>query len=1121
MIRKLCSYAIFGFIASLSSVMAIEDSEELWAEYRKTAPFLSQDLIVVDTLEDKTVLLFTEPPASFARRHTKLGVEIFGPSLLKSEVKLHKVGFDGWSKDIIFVAKKLSVEQLDSVIRQIHMAAFGTDYKASYRRYTPKPWRKQLAHHVSKGVPSIQITQATLNDWLFENPIPFDSEKMSGAALMRQLLSEARGILYSSKPGLVLLVIDTRVPLNNAKAQLRAFTLDIDLLIGAAKTIVDGGGERLVLIGRERELGLDQSPPLRLDVIYSLAASSTTDLAQSYERRMPFAGRIEKRAFEQSIMSASVDQADRAFKTLFGLGGVDWAPILLSRELTHTQYGQLLNITDQMLKSWSLLGDIEYGNFPYEKPKDYPAQSGVMNWLGEQVGEPVRTLTFNWNTSGFGAWVRFGSADIFGFNRTGALPVSYLPDSGSDFAKANVAKALRTAEENYWKFFSELANPELTLVSQYTGLHQIFQKAPIRATRTAPIVSHKDYDARWARYGEVIKASIDLLASDAAGAPPDEKTGCLLVPSVSESLQTPEVESALAILKRYRGSKRTQLVGAISDRIYFRNEITRELDGIEARRSSMVSDYNTGVTEARQLVDRCNDPETRFDSAAFLQCRNKLKALEERLESQGSQIDDLESRYKRIGAVYGDMVADLGRLQGNFPFLSLVKSFGSCVRAADAVVADIPKLDAAVYKTPSVVISLSTESWTSVGGHNLDGRSARVLTDKNLKTGEFRLSEDGNIIYVAPENIGKAPQIARAYERQWRKYKFGRSTERTRIRNEMTAALKGPAPEILPFGNSALRRSDAAAAGARGFGAHSQQNRFVTGSRTELLNKEQAKEWNVFAERTGSDIVVEAKDGKFYVFNTKNPPPPALVVSGNQIGFQRSVNNQIQILAQNRSAGSRISVTPRAGISQYDLQNLQISRQASEILAGAGGGSGGIPPRNTFAFLFPEGGNGGGIGRGSGSGKTPRNPIVRIAGDFKSAKSVLGNTNASWSGAKVNEFKITHMGSEGQASTQILFKLEIPVVSEPSIFGRMRALFKKRQADANDIALIKSSFEENFLKAAQESSKPEVGSVLLKAIEDLKRALDGEASVRGALNQGIMNFDIVRRSSDGSGDDNG
>ena len=69
---------------------------------------------------------------------------------------------------------------------------------------------------------------------------------------------------------------------------------------------------------------------------------------------------------------------------------VDWAPILLSRELTNTEYGQILNMTDQMLKSWSNSNSVIYGNFPYPTPLGNPDPRGIRARLALQFGQPVQ-----------------------------------------------------------------------------------------------------------------------------------------------------------------------------------------------------------------------------------------------------------------------------------------------------------------------------------------------------------------------------------------------------------------------------------------------------------------------------------------------------------------------------------------------------------------------------------------------------------------------------------------------------------------------------------------------------------------------------------------------------------
>lgn len=62
----------------------------------------------------------------------------------------------------------------------------------------------------------------------------------------------------------------------------------------------------------------------------------------------------------------------------------DWAPIFLSPQLVDTEYGSLLNITDQLLKSWSNLGLTRYEGFVYAEPSSWPFAKPLPNELETQ-----------------------------------------------------------------------------------------------------------------------------------------------------------------------------------------------------------------------------------------------------------------------------------------------------------------------------------------------------------------------------------------------------------------------------------------------------------------------------------------------------------------------------------------------------------------------------------------------------------------------------------------------------------------------------------------------------------------------------------------------------------------
>ena len=146
---------------------------------------------------------------------------------------------------------------------------------------------------------------------------------------------------------------------------MRQFAVDSDLILGAIAT-----RDHLAVFGRERVTPVRLLPPLRVETLALLASVGTSELAQSYERKRIFAGRFDEER--------------------------DWAPTDLSPELLNTEYGSLLNITDQILKSWSMNGLIKYEAFNYPAPSSWP----FLRPLNKELN--AEALTFNWNTAGAG-----------------------------------------------------------------------------------------------------------------------------------------------------------------------------------------------------------------------------------------------------------------------------------------------------------------------------------------------------------------------------------------------------------------------------------------------------------------------------------------------------------------------------------------------------------------------------------------------------------------------------------------------------------------------------------------------------------------------------------------------
>ncbi|HEX9460358.1 MAG TPA: hypothetical protein VGA84_14490 [Thermoanaerobaculia bacterium] len=413
--------------------------DELADGFRKTFPFHTQVLALSGPASDRSrTLIVSEPPPDL-----KVG-DVLAPlaKVLRNHV-VHStdVGHDGWVKDVVAsisgsdadISYALSVEN-----RRI----FGTSYK-SY--VLPLPAKRSVA----ASNLDLNVTAAELQQWL-KSDAPFAPVEGGTALRPSEIVQTTAAKVYVSRsPGLVAWWLPRDVAVSDCRVQVRQFAIDSDLVIGAAAKPTG-----VLILGRERRVPVDLLPPLRYETVELLAAAqrgSKGKLAQSYERRHPFAGRMSD--------------------------GRDWAPILLSPELIDTEYGSLLNITDQLLKGWSNAGKTHYVKFKYPLPGQYPFGNEPIN---RKLG--ARSLVYNWNTKGAGYVVAADDGKFFAMNRAGALPVTYIPEGMSS---KEVGAEVTSAEDAAYNYFAQSNDPNLVRVVQYAAMYQIFSAFDVKNRKTA------------------------------------------------------------------------------------------------------------------------------------------------------------------------------------------------------------------------------------------------------------------------------------------------------------------------------------------------------------------------------------------------------------------------------------------------------------------------------------------------------------------------------------------------------------------------------------------------------------------------------------------------------------
>jgi peptidoglycan hydrolase-like protein with peptidoglycan-binding domain len=467
---------------------AAQDSEDLrayWQAYRSQFPFPRQDVVVSrQAANGKRFVLLSEPPPHVLT--PKLAADlrlIFSSGYVRHEFFHQSIGVDGWVTDvgIVLDGNLLDDAQFNADLIALFGYLYKTDYKAYFRLFDGKQWLYDLAPKRGYGAPNLEVTAASLNAWLFSESLKFGRLGVEGDFSFSQTISSGSpGVFYSRPSGLVVLLLPRDEDLSGDTyfALLRQFALDTDAVLGAVASPPGQPGltKDLAIIGRERTTALDDMPPLRVESVITLAATTEPELGQSYERNAPFAGKVLK----------------------------DWAPIYLSHDLTNTEFGQLLNITDQLLKGWSESNFQQYENFPYPSPDVFPLKNGLLRSLG------VDQLTYNWNTTGYGYAVVFDGYEILAFQRTGALPVSYIPEGTQETGGDEQIKLVQKFEEEYWDFFARSRDPYLERVAEYSALYQIFRRYPVKATRMEPL--SEGYNERYAPMERAVVDALERIA---------------------------------------------------------------------------------------------------------------------------------------------------------------------------------------------------------------------------------------------------------------------------------------------------------------------------------------------------------------------------------------------------------------------------------------------------------------------------------------------------------------------------------------------------------------------------------------------------------------------------------
>ncbi|MBP5540682.1 MAG: hypothetical protein J6X88_03440 [Bacteroidales bacterium] len=410
----------------IDSCAAALATDSIYRDFRNKYRFHYQTIGMASFADSSRMILLSDIPPHF---ETDSISPIFAQFTHKTEAHRHPIGYDGYVTDIVILLGNATLENCNKLIRQLNRKLFFSDYKPTVMTLPAEHKRQYFARENI----DYQLTLNEFNSWFMEEGEAFihldDTTKAMTVSDLFEL--QARGVYFSQQPGFVAWAIAKNEDIAKQVTDIRQFTLDADLILGAL-----ADSNTLVIIGRERQSPLHELPPLQIESILLLASTTEKELSQSLDINDLMAGKM--------------------------VSGKDWCPTYLSQELENTEFGDLMTITDVLLKDWSEHGTIHEGYYRYPEPGYYPFDKPLFRKLG------LNELVYNWNTSGAMYAIDRDNYTIYTLGRTGSLPVSYF---NSQERSQSIGYRY---EDQAYHYFSTLGNTDLARVVQYTALYQLF-----------------------------------------------------------------------------------------------------------------------------------------------------------------------------------------------------------------------------------------------------------------------------------------------------------------------------------------------------------------------------------------------------------------------------------------------------------------------------------------------------------------------------------------------------------------------------------------------------------------------------------------------------------------------
>ena len=728
-----------------------DEACQVWTTFRVNHPYPYQSFASARLKGGRVLLVASEPPPDVSHGQAiGLFMDLFADRAPRVATRRWLTGADGYVEDLLveFDAPEmksndlLEAPTLRDRVALLGLAWYGTSYGVDV-----EPIQHERLKRTAAIAPNLHVTAAELRTWLSDIAISWSAieDENTVFGTWAELASAGSiGAFRSTDGTLVLLtfpkaLLDNSRGLQTLKAAFRRYAAASDATVGAVWT--DG---QVAFIGRGRTHSLTQIPPLRFETFSLLAAQRSDTLSQSYERANAMAGKLINADF------------------------VDWAPIYLSPALQDTEFGSLLDITDQMLKSWSEAGHIDYLYFDYPlRPDHFPFDRPLSEEVRAEQKNSSTSVLFNWNTTGSAVVLNDGTQKLLTVHSLGSLPITY----GSELEPGGPTTTghLTVFEEKAYAYFSDLGDPSLARVVQYTLMYQTFRAiAPpegttgraalpngpsspgadvlIRATRTflAKLESgHIEPPADWPISGHDLAEGIDAA-----------RTKLTALRSHQPDMSLDRLAILLADPRRddpVFTSQQRQLSAGAETLSAAERRLKTDEEAFQARAGALKSEMQ-GYLGAHSKDETLARFRTRVD---------ELKRRKEDLDQRRAALQEKFAPYEQLAADHNEVEAFREALNSIVMASQDLRPVRTAYSQANA-----HDVDGWIH-TPSFVTSQNSQTIESVGGHNLDARAIRLVPDRSVADLQIVDGPEGRQLLYNPDTTdvaNHAAEISRAIE---------------------------------------------------------------------------------------------------------------------------------------------------------------------------------------------------------------------------------------------------------------------------------------------------------------------------------------------------------------------